>query len=129
GGVGGEGEQRRGYGVGHCLGFRRGRFRRAFAVGGGGAVFELAFGHFAAVGVDHRVDRRARGGDRARRLGFDRGREVGFFERFERFVFALAFAAGVGGGDAEVVGGVGCVGDQLRRHLHGGHPRPPRRRA
>src|SRR5262249_57234066 len=69
GGVGGEGAQRRGHRDGAHPRPRRGRARRAFAVGGGGAVFELAFGHFAAVGVDHRVDRRARGGGWAGRGG------------------------------------------------------------
>src|SRR5262249_56212636 len=96
------------------FGFRGGGGMRAFAVGGGGAGVVLVFGHFAAVGVDRRVDRRARGGDRARGLGFDRGGEVDFFERLERFVRAFGFAAGVGGDDPEVVGGVGGEGAQRR---------------
>src|SRR5262249_46842535 len=127
--VGGEGAQRRGHRDGAHPRPRRGRARRAFAVGGGGPVFELAFGHFAAAGVDRRVYRRPRGGDCSRRLGFARGGEVVSFTPLVRSVSALGFAAGVGGDDPEVVGRVGGEGAQRRGHRDGAHPRPRRGRA
>src|SRR4029077_7534825 len=83
----------------------RRRARGGFAVARGGAVFELAFGHFDPVGVDQAVERGGRRGDRARRFGFDGGRRRA---GFEFSVEAFARAVAVGGRDAEVVGGVGA---------------------
>src|SRR5207302_1286799 len=60
---------------GHVAGARAGRrrARRRFRVGDRGAVFERAFGHFRAVGVDQRVERGGGRGDRTGGFGFDRG--------------------------------------------------------
>src|SRR5262249_186421 len=131
--VGGEGAQRRGHRDGAHPRPRRGRARRAFAVGGGGPVFELAFGHFAAVGVDRSEERRVGDGYGGRRGGVcgggGGGGWVGMEESVEGFGQGLGFGGVVGGSDPEVVGRVGGEGAQRRGHRDGAHPRPRRGRA
>src|SRR5207302_1039307 len=114
--VGGQrGDRRRDGDVARARSNRLGA-RGAGAVARGGPVFELAFAHFATVGVDVRVERGGGLRDRRGGFGFD-CRRVG--ERFQRLVGARARAAGVRGRDAEVVGGVrgearNCRGDSNR---------------
>src|SRR5208283_944027 len=97
-----------------------------FAVGDGFAVFEFAFGHVPAVGVDGRGQ--GRGGLRDRRSRFGNDRR-GVRRRFERFVRAFAFAARVAGNDPEVVGRVRREARDRRGDFDGARPRPRQRGA
>src|SRR5205823_5380911 len=78
-----------------------------------------AVGDFGAVGVDGRVQCRARLRDRAGRFGDDRRRRDRG-QRFEAGIQAFARPAGVGGRDTEVVGGVGAQAADRGGDRHGG---------
>src|SRR5262249_36696205 len=125
GGFVGEARDRRRHGHRARARPRRGRARRAARpVGGGGAVFELAFVDIAFVGVDRRVQRGRGLGDRGGGRGDDRGRvdERGF----ERFVGGRGRGGTpwVARHDFEVVGRVGGEVAHRRRDGHEARPGP-----
>src|SRR5208283_3622211 len=97
-----------------------------FPVGDGFAVFEFAFGHVPAVGVDGRGQGRGGLRDRRGRFGNDRR---GVRQRFERFVRALARAARIRRGDSEVVGRVRRETRDRCGHGDRARPRPRQRGA